>query len=50
MVNYLENGLEYTDDRAVRPVLALGETAQTVKVTKELVRTVDEMHYHTASG
>ena len=42
--NYLENGLQHADDRAIRAVLAFGEPAQAVEVTEELVSTVDEMH------
>ena len=41
--NYLENGLQHADDRAVRTVLAFGEPAQAVEVTEEFVGSVDEM-------
>jgi hypothetical protein len=40
----LEHGLEHADDRAVRAVLAFVEPAQPVKVTEELVGTVDEVN------
>ncbi len=47
--NYLENGLQYTDNRAVRPIFAFSKTAQPVKVTEQFVSAVDEMNDHFGS-
>src|SRR5262249_1024373 len=41
--DYLENGLQHTDDRAVRTVLALGKPAQAVEVTEQFVGALNEM-------
>ena len=49
MVNYLENRLQYADDRAIRAVFALCESAQAVEMTEELVGAVDEVHDHFGS-
>jgi hypothetical protein len=44
----LENGLQHTDDRAVRAVFAFGEPAQAVEVTEEFVSSVYKMYDHFA--
>ena len=45
ILNHLEHGLEHADDCAVGAILALGEPAQTVEMTEQLVSPVDEMHH-----
>jgi hypothetical protein len=50
MVDHVEHGLQHTDDRAVRAVFAFCKPAQSVKVTKQFVRAVNKMNYHTVSG
>ena len=45
-LDHLQDPVEHTHDRAHRPILALGETAQTVKVPEQLVGAVDEMDDH----
>src|SRR3954469_3434979 len=42
-LDHLQNGAKHAKDAAERGVLALGESASTVEVSKELVRAVDEM-------
>ena len=49
----MENGLQYTDDGAVRPVnttrggaFYVGKPAQPVEVAKELVGSINEMNDH----
>ena len=46
MVDHLENGLQYANDRAVGAIHAFVEPAQPVEVTEEFVRAVNQMHYH----
>ena len=48
VLQHLENGLQHTNDCAIRPIFAFGEPPQTVEVTKEFVGAVDEVNYHTA--
>ena len=50
VVDHLENGLEYADDRAVRTIFAFVKSAQAVEVTEEFVSAVDEVHDHSPSG
>ena len=50
LVQHLENGLQHTDDRAVRAVFAFGEPAQSVEVTEEFVSAVDKMDDHLSQG
>jgi len=45
VLQHLENGLQHTDDRAVRAVFAFVEPAQTVEVAEQLVSPVDEMYH-----
>lgn len=46
VLDYLENGLQHANDRAVGPVFAFGESAQSVEVTEEFVSAVEEVHDH----
>jgi len=45
----LENGLQHSDDRPVRGVLAFGEPTQAVEVTEEFISAVDEVNDHFGS-
>ncbi len=47
-LDHLQDPVEHAHDRAHRPIFALGETAQTVKMPKQLVGAVDEMNDHAA--
>jgi hypothetical protein len=49
VLDHLENGLQHADDSAVRAVHAFVEPAQAIEVTKQFVRAVNKMNYHTAS-
>ena len=46
----LQNGLEDLDDSAIRRSLPFGKATQTVEVTKQFVRPVNKMDYHSPSG
>src|ERR1043165_8449121 len=39
--DYLKNGLQHADDRAVRAVFTFRESAQSIEMSEELVGTVD---------
>ena len=45
----LEHRLQHADDRAERPVDALGEAAQPVEVAEQLVRAIDQVDDHSGS-
>jgi hypothetical protein len=46
----LQNRIENSDDGAERAVFALVETAQSVEVTEQLIRSIDEMDDHGETG
>jgi len=48
VLQHLKNGLQHTDNGAVRTVLAFGKPAQAIEVTEELVSAVDEVNDHFA--
>ena len=48
LLDHLQDAVEHTDDRAQRPIFALGEAAQAIKMAKKLVGAVDEMNDHAA--
>ena len=48
-VDHLQHGIEHADDGAESSILSVGEATQSVKMTEELVGSVDQMNDHGSS-